>query len=98
MKRVGSVAKLVSFIDTNWPTHQDNAVDKRIEGLPHKAQRSDIIQQVLQVAAGPRVRVDATDCHILRAIQCAKLCLPMHMNVQSLQGSGRTLGCSKTAA
>ena len=56
------------------PCLQD-AADEHIEALAHKAQGGDDVEDVLQVAPRPRVRVRAAHGHIGLAVQAPVLLL-----------------------
>lgn len=60
---------------TNGLTGQylHNAADHSLPALLDKAQGSDIIQNILQVAPRARVCVNATDSHIALSIHVTKL-------------------------
>lgn len=53
--------------------HLEHAVHQRVEALPHKPQRRDLVQRVREVAARAAVRVRAADGDVVRAVQAAVL-------------------------
>lgn len=52
--------------------YQDYTVHQGIERLLDEAQTGNVVKEILEVARGSAVCVDATDCHVLRRVQLPK--------------------------